>query len=272
MRAWSLKLCVNYTMGWSWCAVAYWKQNTIWTKRQGFSEASAEQRWSFLHFGQVWNILKIGSRALSDAWEGIACFTESGTRFSDHSAHESDPVKRLKKSRASSSKRNVINTRDDPQELIQGSFLNGNNDKAVKIELIYLLIALSQWVMFHQHIIVCSDTEFSGFDMQPHHHQGGFQNQIGMGRWKCYNKPSIPILRLFWNLSISKGLYMSYLTMFQSHLLRLLYLLPILLSVNLQLYLHRLAMSLLWFREQKWMEFRSTNTIVECECKRNKWL
>ncbi len=272
MKAWSLKLCVNYTMRWSWCAVAYWKQNTIWTKRQKFSEASAEQRWSFLHFDQVWNILKIGSRALSDMWEEIVCFTESETCFSDHSAHKSDPVKRLKKSRTESSKRNVIDTRNDPQELIWESFLNDNNNKAVKIELIYLLIALSQWVMFHQHIIVYSDAEFSGFDMQPCHCQEGFWDQIETERWKCYNKPSISILRLFWNLLISKGLYMSYLTMFQSHLLRLLYLLPILLSINLQLYLHRLAMSLLWFREQKWMKFRSTNTIVECECKRNKWL
>ncbi len=259
-------------MGWSWCAVAYRKRNAIWTGRRGFGEASAEQRWSFLHFGRVWNILGIGPRTLGDAWEGIARFTEPGTRFPDHSAHGSDPVKRLKKSRAGSSERNVVDTRDGPQELIRGSFLNGNNDKAVKIELIYLPIALPQWVMFHQHIIVCSDAEFSGFDMRPRHRQGGFRDQIGTGRWKCYNKPSIPILRLFWNLSISKGLYMSYLTMFQSHLLRLLYLLPILLSANLQLYLHRLAMSSLWFREQKWMEFRSTNTIVGCECKRNKWL
>lgn len=38
----------------------------------------------------------------------------------------------------------MVDTRDGPQELIRGSFLNGNNDKAVKIELIYLPIALPQ--------------------------------------------------------------------------------------------------------------------------------
>jgi hypothetical protein len=42
--------------------------------------------------------------------------TEPGTRFPDRSAPGSDPAKRLKRSRAGSSERNVVDTRAGPQE------------------------------------------------------------------------------------------------------------------------------------------------------------